>query len=160
MTARRPIRHAELWPERLETIYMAVYSCADDVLDLPDEKLHQLAETMVLRIAEQFGNQSIYIPFGDRLRKEIRNRRLIGDSRVGMLPKDLANKYRLNVQDVYRILRVERNRRGVVSGNATLQARNQQIIADHKDGAGRAELSQKYNLCAKRIGQILNASGS
>ena len=75
-----------------------------------DEKdAKKIAHTLLAEQAMYCGGRHVYIPKGDRFRQAVRDIDLFNDSHNGgIVPDELAIKYKLSTQHVYRIIKEQR----------------------------------------------------
>lgn len=83
---------------------------AKHMLGVNDAKAKAFAHEAVGRIADDWGGQNVYIPMDLVGRRSQRNAQLYREFRGDNAP-ELASKYGLSVQCVYRIVKVQRELR-------------------------------------------------
>ena len=69
----------------------------------PGAGARELAERLVLEIANYLGGRPVYLPRGDALKRALRDRRIWRDSGK-VPPDDLATREGLCLQQVYKIV--------------------------------------------------------
>ncbi len=96
------------WPKDLVAIIDMLIATYER-MGYPQEEAHRLTLGTVKELALYCGGRYFYLPKGDVLDRAIRDRNLYKDwSDNGILPNELATKYRLAVQHVYRIIKEQR----------------------------------------------------
>ncbi|WP_051219472.1 Mor transcription activator family protein [Oceanobacter kriegii] len=74
-----------------------------------EDEAHRITYAMVMEQAAYCGGRYFYLPKGDVLERAIRDKALYKDwSDHGILPNELAQKYRITVQHVYRVIKEQR----------------------------------------------------
>lgn len=96
------------WPKDLAAL-IDIFEASLKRLGQNEDQAKRIAHTLLAEQANYCGGRYIYIPKGDRLRQAIRDVDLFRDWKdCGILPDQLAAKYRLSVQRVYQIISEQR----------------------------------------------------
>lgn len=82
--------------------------CTQEV-QLQDEAAKQVGEIVSNLIIEEWGGQNIYVPLNIAYKREKRDAMILEEF-TGDNVSELARKYNLSVQAVYRIIKKERER--------------------------------------------------
>lgn len=96
------------WPKDLAAL-IDIFESALKRQGLDDTQAKRLAHSLLAEQAMYCGGRHIYIPKGDRLKQAIRDVELFRDWHDnGVVPDDLAKKYKISTQHVYRIINEQR----------------------------------------------------
>lgn len=96
------------WPKDLAAL-IDIFESALKRQGLDDTQAKRLAHSLLAEQAMYCGGRHIYIPKGDRLKQAIRDVELFRDWHDnGVVPDDLAAKYKISAQHVYRIINEQR----------------------------------------------------
>ena len=94
-------------PELLSDIAGKISLFAHTEYGLPKDTADVFGERIADLIAEEWGGQSLYIPIGLARRRAVRNERILEEFTGDNVPQ-LARKYGMSIQTVYRIVKRER----------------------------------------------------
>ena len=96
------------WPKDLAAL-IDIFNAALRRMGMDEEQARRIAHTLLAEQAMYCGGRHFYIPKGDRLKQAIRDVELWRDWHDhGIVPDDLAAKYKISVQHVYRIINEQR----------------------------------------------------
>lgn len=96
------------WPKDLAAL-IDIFNAALRRMGMDDDQARRIAHTLLAEQAMYCGGRHVYIPKGDRLKQAIRDVELWRDWHDhGIVPDDLAAKYKISVQHVYRIINEQR----------------------------------------------------
>jgi len=96
----------QLGAELLQDLADKLAAHAQEAFGVSEAKAKRFAVEAAGRVADDWGGQNIYMPMDLVGRRSERNDRLYRDFTGNNVP-ELATKYRLSVQCVYRILKVQ-----------------------------------------------------
>ena len=94
-------------PELLLDLADQVALALKEILQLDAERADQVAREIAERMAAHWGGQNIYFPMGLSYKMSKRDRRIYDDFN-GLNQSDLARKYRVSLQWVYKIVKTAR----------------------------------------------------
>ena len=97
----------QLGAELLQDLADKLAEHAQEAFGVPEAKARRFAQEAAGRVADDWGGQNIYVPMDMVGRRIERNDRLYREF-TGENAADLATKYRLSIQCVYRIIKVQR----------------------------------------------------
>ncbi len=93
--------------ELLQDLAAKLAQQAQDMLGIPEAKAKHFANEAAGRVADDWGGQNVYIPMDLVGRRSLRNVQIYREFSGNNIP-ELASKYDLSVQCVYRIIKVQR----------------------------------------------------
>ncbi|WP_051298671.1 Mor transcription activator family protein [Marinobacterium litorale] len=103
-----PAETKRKWPKDLAAL-IDIFEAALKRGGLDDVQAKRLAHSLLAEQAMYCGGRHIYIPKGDRLKQAIRDVELFRDWHDnGLVPDQLAAKYKISAQHVYRIINEQR----------------------------------------------------
>lgn len=103
-----PSESKRKWPKDLAAL-IDIFESSLKRQGLDELQAKRIAHSLLAEQAMYCGGRHIYIPKGDRLKQAIRDVELFRDWHdKGIVPDDLARKYKLSVQHAYRIINEQR----------------------------------------------------
>lgn len=94
-------------PELLVDMAQHVTVCLVELLGVPTEKAEQVAHEIANRMASHWGGQNIYFPMGLSYKLSQRDQQIY-DEFNGDNHSDLARKYGVSLQWIYKIIKTVR----------------------------------------------------
>lgn len=96
------------WPRDLAAL-LDIFQAALQRMGFDRDKSRQIAHNLMNEQATYCGGRHVYIPKGDRLKQAIRDVELYNDWHDrGILPDELAGRYKISTVHVYRIIKEQR----------------------------------------------------
>ena len=96
------------WPKDLAAL-IDLYQASLQRMGYDEKDAKKIAHTLLAEQAMYCGGRHVYIPKGDRFRQAVRDIDLFNDWHDrGVMPDELAIKYKLSTQHVYRIIKEQR----------------------------------------------------
>ena len=96
------------WPKDLAAL-IDLYQASLLRMGYDEKDAKKIAHTLLAEQAMYCGGRHVYIPKGDRFRQAVRDIDLFNDWHDrGIVPDELATRYKLSTQHVYRIIKEQR----------------------------------------------------
>ena len=96
------------WPKDLAAL-IDLYQASLLRMGYDEKDAKKIAHTLLAEQAMYCGGRHVYIPKGDRFRQAVRDIDLFNDWHDrGIVPDELASRYKLSTQHVYRIIKEQR----------------------------------------------------
>ena len=96
------------WPKDLAAL-IDLYQASMLRMGYDERDAKKIAHTLLAEQAMYCGGRHVYIPKGDRFRQAVRDIDLFNDWHDrGIVPDELAIRYKLSTQHVYRIIKEQR----------------------------------------------------
>lgn len=96
------------WPRDLANL-IDIYDAALKRMGVDDDQARRIAHTLLAEQSMYCGGRHIYMPKGDRFKQAVRDVELFRDWHDrGIVPDELATRYKLSTQHVYRIINEQR----------------------------------------------------
>ncbi|MDI3325596.1 Mor transcription activator family protein [Pontibacterium granulatum] len=96
------------WPKDLAAL-IDLYQASMQRMGYEEKEAKKIAHTLLAEQAIYCGGRHVYIPKGDRFKQAVRDIELFNDWHDrGIVPDELATRYKLSTQHVYRIIKEQR----------------------------------------------------